>query len=198
MTAPGLLIVCSGPSGAGKGTICNLIRKEFPNIYYSISATTRRPRNGEKNGVDYFFIDKEEFIRLRKKNGFLEWALVYDNFYGTPREVIEKKIKDGEDVILEIDIQGALQIKKHYPQGVFVFILPPSICELKKRIEARGENAPEDIEKRLNCVHKEIAYISEYDYIITNDKLENAVEKLKAIIIAEKCRPQRKSLDFDN
>ncbi|MEW6623180.1 MAG: guanylate kinase [Bacillota bacterium] len=197
MNTPGLLIVISGPSGAGKGTLCNLIKKEFPNIYYSISATTRSPREGERHGVDYLFISKEEFLALKDKNGFLEWALVYDNLYGTPKKLVEENIQKGRDVILEIDIQGALQVKKQYAGGVFIFVVPPSLSELKRRIEKRGKDSPEDIMKRMNSVHEELSYVTEYDYVIVNEKIETAVAKLKSIIIAEKCKPQRRKIEFD-
>ncbi len=196
MNTPGLLIVISGPSGAGKGTLCNLIKKEFPNIYYSISVTTRKPRQGEKDGVDYFFMSKEEFIELKDANGLLEWAEVYGNYYGTPKKKVEENIEAGKDVILEIDIQGALKVKKQFPEGVFIFIVPPSISELKRRIEARGKDSPEDISKRLSCAHDELSYVSEYDYVIVNDKLETAVAKLKSIINAEKCKPHRRKISF--
>ncbi|WP_028307420.1 guanylate kinase [Desulfitibacter alkalitolerans] len=197
MNTPGLLIVISGPSGAGKGTLCNLIKKEFPNIYYSISATTRSSRQGERHGVDYLFMSREEFLELREANGFLEWAEVYGNFYGTPRSKVEENIAEGKDVILEIDIQGALHVKKQYPEGVFIFIVPPSIRELKRRIESRGQDSPEDISKRLKSAHTELAYVSEYDYVIVNDKIETAIAKLKSIITAEKCRPQRRKINFE-
>lgn len=191
-----MLIVISGPSGAGKGTLCNLIKKEFPDIYYSISVTTRKPRQGEKDKVDYFFISKEDFLKLKEEKGLLEWAEVYGNYYGTPRKMVEDNIANGKDVILEIDIQGALQVKKQFSEGVFIFIVPPSINELKRRIEIRGKDSPEDISKRLSCAHDELSYVSEYDYVVVNDKLENAVVKLKSIIIAEKCRPHR-NINFD-
>ncbi len=197
MSTPGLLIVISGPSGAGKGTLCNLIKKEFPSIYYSISATTRNPRQGETQGVDYLFMSREEFLTLKENNGLLEWAEVYGNFYGTPKSMVEENIASGKDVILEIDIQGALHIKKQYPEGVFIFIVPPSIGELKRRIERRGQNSPEDISRRLKSAQTELAYVSEYDYVIVNDKIETAIAKLKSIITAEKCRPQRRKINFE-
>lgn len=197
MNTSGLLIVISGPSGAGKGTLCSLIKKEFPNVYYSISATTRSPRQGEVDGTDYLFINKEKFFKLKEENGLLEWAEVYGNYYGTPRALVEKNIEEGTDVILEIDIQGALQVKKQFPEGVFIFIVPPSIGELKRRIENRGQNSPEDIQNRLKSVHRELSYVSEYDYVVVNDKIETAIAKLKSIITAEKCRPQRRQIDFD-
>ena len=197
MNTRGLLIVISGPSGAGKGTLFNLMKKYFPDTYYSISATTRSPRQGERDGVDYFFMSREEFLELRDTDGFLEWAEVYGNYYGTPRSKVEESIAQGRDVILEIDIQGALHVKKQHPQGVFVFIVPPSIQELRRRIESRGQNSPEDMLKRLESAQAELAYVSEYDYVVINDEIEAATTKLKSIIIAEKCRPQRKIIKFE-
>ena len=197
MNTLGLLIVVSGPSGTGKGTLCSLIRKDFTNLYSSISATTRNPRQGEISGVDYLFMSKEEFLEIRDSNGFLEWAEVYDNYYGTPRSKVEENIVQGIDVLLEIDIQGALYVKKQYPEGVSIFIAPPSISELKQRIEGRGKDSPEAILKRLKSAHAELAYASEYDYVIVNDDLETALAKLKSIIIAEKCKPQRREVKFE-
>ena len=194
MNTPGLLVVISGPSGAGKGTLCNLIKKDFPDMYYSISATTRNPRQGEIHGVDYLFMSKEEFLELRDANGCLEWAEVYGNYYGTLRSQVEDNIAQGKDVILEIDIQGALHVKKQYPEGIFIFIVPPSIEELRRRIESRGKDSPETIAKRMKSAHAELAYVSEYDYVIVNDEIETAATKLKSVIIAEKCRPHRRTI----
>jgi len=197
VNTPGLLIVISGPSGAGKGTLCNLMKNYFPDAYYSISATTRSPRHGEKHGVDYFFMSTEEFLELRDADGCLEWAEVYGNYYGTPKSNVEESIAQGRDVILEIDIQGALHVKKQYPEGVFIFIVPPSIEELRRRIETRGQNSPEDMSKRLKSAQEELAYVSEYDYVIVNDEIETATEKLRSIIIAEKCKPHRREIKFE-
>ncbi len=196
MSRQGLLIVISGPSGAGKGTLCNIIKRDFPDIFSSISATTRNPRRGEKNGVDYLFVSEEEFLKAKDENDFLEWARVYGNYYGTPKKIVQEKLEQGIDVILEIDIQGALQIKKRYPQGIFIFIVPPSMQELKKRIESRGKDSPQDILKRLSCADKELSYVSEYDYIVVNDQLDKASEKLKSIINAQRCRPYREKINF--
>jgi len=195
--APGLLIVLSGPSGAGKGTLCKALREQMPELKYSISATTRAPRAGEVEGVNYYYITKEKFDEMLAQGEFLEWAKVYDNYYGTPKKQVMESLERGEDIILEIDIQGAMQIKKHYPKGVFIFILPPSIRELEKRITNRGTDSEEVIKKRLSCVQEELAYVSEYDYVVINDEVQTAVEKLKAIIIAEKCRPQRKPFNLE-
>lgn len=191
MTASGLLIVLSGPSGAGKGTLCQELRKEMPHLHYSVSVTTRPPRPGEVEGVNYHYITKEKFEQMLANNEFLEWAKVYDNYYGTPKKKVMEVLERGEDIILEIDIQGAMQIKKQFPEGVFIFIVPPSLQELEKRIIKRGTDSAEVIKKRLSCVLDELSYVSEYDYIVVNDEVPKAVEKLKAIIVAEKCRPQR-------
>lgn len=192
--SPSLLIVLSGPSGAGKGTLSKFLVKEMPNIYYSISVTTRPKRSEEREGKNYFFVDQDTFEDMIKKEEFLEWANVYGNYYGSPKENIKKQLTKGKDVLLELDIQGALQIKKQIPEGVFIFIVPPSINELRKRIEKRGTDAKEDIEKRLQCVYDELGYVSEYDYVIVNDNINSALEKLKAIITAEKCRSYRKKI----
>ncbi|WP_227767001.1 guanylate kinase [Zhaonella formicivorans] len=197
MQAPGLLIVLSGPSGAGKGTLCQALRAQMPELKYSVSATTRQPRAGEVEGINYYYITKEKFDEMLAQGEFLEWARVYDNYYGTPKKQVMESLERGEDIILEIDIQGAMQIKKQYPKGVFIFIVPPSIRELEKRITGRGTDSEEVIKKRLSCVQQELTYVSEYDYVVVNDEVQTAVEKLKAIIIAEKCRPQRKAFSLE-
>jgi len=191
----GLLIVLSGPSGAGKGTLCKLLREEMPELEYSVSVTTRAPRAGEKEGVNYYYIDKETFEQMIVNNELLEWAKVYDNYYGTPKKQVLEHLRQGKDIILEIDIQGAMNIKKQYPKGVFIFIVPPSIQELENRITKRGTDSVEAIKKRLSCACEELSYVTEYDYVIVNDTVENAIEKLKAVIIAERCRPQRKKME---
>jgi guanylate kinase len=191
----GLLIVISGPSGAGKGTLCKELRDAMPELNYSVSVTTRAPRVGEKEGINYYYIDKTKFEEMIAENELLEWAKVYDNYYGTPKKQVMEYIEQGEDIVLEIDIQGAMNIKKQYPQGVFVFIVPPSIRELEERITKRGTESAESIKKRLSCASEELSYVTEYDYVVVNDSLTKAAEKLKAIIVAEKCRPQRKKLE---
>lgn len=187
----GLLVVVSGPSGTGKGTLCKELRRQVPELQYSISVTTRPPRPGEKDGVNYYYLSKEKFEEMLANDEFLEWAKVYDNYYGTPKKKVMEVLEKGEDILLEIDIQGALQIMKQFPQGVFIYIVPPSIEELERRIVNRGTDSAEVIKKRLSCVEEELSYMSEYDYIVVNDEVEKAVEKLKAIIVAEKCRPER-------
>lgn len=180
----GLLIVISGPSGAGKGTICReLIRNADVDV--SISETTRAPREGEIHGKNYFFVSKENFLKKVQGNGFLEYAEVYGNYYGTPKNFIEEKIQSGRDVILEIDIQGALQVKEKYPEGIFIFILPPSMAELKNRIVHRGSETEESFNRRFGNAYKEISYIDKYDYCVINDEVNNAAKKVKIIIEAE-------------
>lgn len=187
----GLLVVISGPSGSGKGTICKRLIEDLDNVQVSVSATTRKPRLGEIEGVNYFFIDEETFINRINNDDFLEFAKVYGNFYGTPRQEVLKSLEKGKDVILEIDTQGALNVKKSYPKGVFIFILPPSIKELKSRIEGRGTDSKEAIIKRMDCVIEELNNALKYDYVVLNDEVEEAVRKIKEIISAEKNRAVR-------
>ncbi|MBN1038134.1 MULTISPECIES: guanylate kinase [Clostridium] len=187
----GLLIVISGPSGAGKGTICKELLEKNDNLLLSVSATTRSPRNGEIDGVNYHFLCKEDFITRIEKNDFLEHAEVYGNYYGTPKSNVDKMLESGRDVILEIDIQGALKVKENTEEGVFIFILPPSMEELKQRIINRGSETPESLMKRFKSAYKEINFVSKYNYAVVNDEVDIAVEKLEAIILAEKCRVDR-------
>lgn len=186
----GLLLVISGPSGAGKGTICKELIKRN-NFWLSVSATTRAPRDGEIDGQNYYFFKKEQFLDKIKDDDFLEYAEVYGNYYGTPKSNVIEKLEEGKDVILEIDIQGALRIKETYPEGVFIFILPPSMEELKNRIIKRGSETPESLMTRFKSAYKEINYVSKYNYAVVNDKLEEAVRKIESIIIAEKCSVER-------
>ena len=188
----GVLLVLSGPSGTGKGTVCKVVRDSLgDNLAYSISATTRKPRTGEEYGREYFFFSKEEFEALRDQTGFLEWAQGYDNYYGTPRAFVEEVLASGRDCILEIDPQGALQVRKATSEAVLVFIAPPSLEELRARLTGRGTEAPEEVEKRLSCAEAELAYSNQYDYLIVNDEVEKAAEKMKAILMAERCRTNR-------
>jgi len=188
MIHKGLLIIVSGPSGAGKGTICKELIGRDDSIVVSVSATTRKPRNGEVDGLSYHFLDRDRFKSLIKEDGFLEHACVYDNYYGTPKKFVIEQITTGKNVLLEIDIQGAIQVKKKYPEGIFVFVLPPSMQTLKERIVGRGSETPESLEMRLSSAYSEIELIKNYDYFIVNDTVCHATDILQAIITAEKCR----------
>ncbi|MEG1286532.1 MAG: guanylate kinase [Clostridium sp.] len=187
----GVLIVISGPSGAGKGTICKALLEKHKDLYLSVSATTRLPRVGEVEGVNYYFITREKFQSQIRENGFLEHAEVYGNCYGTPKANVEQMLEDGKDVILEIDIQGALKVKENFNEGVFIFILPPSMKELKQRIIKRGSETKESLMTRFKSAYQEINYISKYNYAVVNDTVEVAAGKVEAIIAAEKCRVDR-------
>ena len=181
----GKLFVLSGPSGAGKGTICKRLLEETDKLDLSISMTTRKPRVGEIEGVSYFFTEKEIFEEHIRDGNLLEYATVYGNYYGTPRKPVLDKLAAGIDVILEIDMQGALKVKESYPEGIFIFILPPSMAELRKRLTGRGTETEEAIELRLGAALRELSYIDKYDYCVVNGVLEEAVARVKAIVVAE-------------
>ncbi len=191
MNKKGLLIVVSGPSGAGKGTICKAILEQHPHIQLSVSVTTRPPREGEVEGINYFFKSEEEFLAMVENGEFLEYAKVFDSYYGTPKKYVKDKLLLGQDVILEIDIQGALKVKDKFEEGVFIFIVPPSMKELKRRIVNRGTESQESIVKRFQSAYQELNFISRYNYVVVNDTIEEATRKIEAIIIAEKCRVDR-------
>lgn len=191
MRKKGLLIVISGPSGAGKGTICKRLLDGNPQIKGSISATTRKPRQGEVDGSNYFFTDVDAFKRMIEEDELLEYAKVYDNFYGTPKKYVLDNLESGNDVLLEIDIDGALQIKEKFKEGVFVFILPPSLEELKNRIVNRGTETEEDINKRYSAALDEINQVIKYDYAVVNDNVDRAIGDIEAILRAESCRSLR-------
>ncbi len=185
-----LLIVISGPSGAGKGTVVNNLINDG-NYALSISATTRAPRSGEKEGVSYFFKSVDEFKKLINDNKLLEYAKFCDNYYGTPSEYVNNKMADGKNVILEIEVQGALQVKKNAPGAVLIFLIPPSLKELRKRLEERGTETQEVIEQRLKRAEEEIEYIDNYDYVVVNDTVIQATEDIKKIVKAEKLKTKR-------
>lgn len=190
MERKGLLLVISGPSGAGKGTLCRALLKSDPALSLSISVTTRSPRPGEVDGTDYFFMEKDSFEKMIKDGQFLEWAFVYGNYYGTPFEFVQESLRLGKDILLEIDIQGALQVKEKFPEAVLIFIAPPSLSVLEARLVSRGADSKEEIRKRLSSTAGEMALARQYDYVVINDKVARAVKNIKAIITAEKSRPR--------
>lgn len=190
MNKKGLLIIISGPSGSGKGTIVKeLIKNE--QYYVSISLTTRTPRIGEEEGIHYFFRSQEEFFKLRDNNELLEWAEFCGNFYGTPKSNVEKKLEEGKNVILEIEVQGALKVKQMYPESVFIFVVPPSMDELRNRLINRGTEKHSVIEERLTRAREEIKLMDRYDYIVVNDVLLMAVSNINTIVKAEHLKSQR-------
>ncbi len=184
----GRLFVISGPSAVGKGTIVDNIIKASDDVSLSVSATTRAPRDGETEGVSYFFMSEEEFKSKIDEGGFLEYANVHGNYYGTPKAPVEECLSAGRDVILEIDVQGAMQVMRSYGGAIGIFILPPSIEELRSRIENRGTESAEDIELRMSRALDEIGHIGSYDYFVVNDDLREAVDTVRAIMTSERCR----------
>lgn len=187
----GLLIVLSGPSGSGKNTVCDEVKKKNFNIWESISMTSRKPRKGEVDGKSYYFVSAEEFEKNIKEDNMLEYAEFAGNYYGTPRKSVQEHLDNGEDVILVIEIQGALQIKKKIPHALFVFLLPPSMRELKRRLVERKTESSEKIMERFETAYKEINELSKYNYVIVNDDIKSAALKLDSIIRAERCRVDR-------
>lgn len=192
----GLLLVVSGPSGTGKGTICKKMVEMNDAIKLSVSATTRQPRLGEKEGISYYFKTREEFEKMVENGEFLEHAMIYDNYYGTPKQAIVDQLDAGVDVILEIEMQGAKQIREVCPDAVFVFILPPSLDELKHRIVGRGTETKEQIEKRFNSAYNEIKLLGDYDYFIFNNIVDKSAEEIFEIIKSEKSRVARYKKDI--
>lgn len=190
----GLLLVVSGPSGAGKGTICKSLMAKYPGAHLSVSATTRQPRPGEVEGESYYFISEEMFRSMIAEDGFIEWACFCQNYYGTPKKKVEEKLAEGKDVILEIEVQGAMQVRSEYPEAVFVFVTPPSLAELRNRLAGRGTEKPEVIEERLKTALWEYSNIEKYNYILENDDVDSATDRLISIIEAEKQRTERNAL----
>lgn len=188
----GILFVLSAPSGGGKSTILKRVMAELPGLIFSVSHTTRSPRPGEKDGRDYHFVSRDAFLAIqqRQPSGFLEWAEVHGNLYGTSREEVERHLQAGRDVVLDIDVQGAMQVLKAV-DPVTVFITPPSLGELEHRLRGRGTESEENLALRLDNAKKELSLRDRYDYLIVNDQLPDAVESLRAVIIAERCRHQR-------
>ena len=190
MDSTGQLFVLSGPSGVGKSSLRTGVRKRFPELAYSISHTTRAPRQGESEGRDYHFVSLETFLAMKEAGAFVESAQVHGNYYGTSRTQLEKHLNDRRDLLLEIDVQGARQVKEHFPRACFIFVLPPDRETLKKRLNERGTEQGGDVEARLDNASRELGEASWYDYLIINDVLEEAVEALAAIILSTRCRRQ--------
>ncbi|MFC4100986.1 guanylate kinase [Paenibacillus xanthanilyticus] len=187
----GLLIVLSGPSGVGKGTVCSVLRHKQSDLVYSVSATTRSPRQGEIDGINYFFKTREQFQDMIARDALLEHAEYVGNYYGTPRDFVERTLASGKDVILEIEVQGALKVKEKFPEGVFIFLLPPSLDVLKQRIVGRGTENAEVIDHRMTVAEQEMSLIRYYDYAVVNDEIDAACHRIQSIITAEHCRKDR-------
>lgn len=190
MIKEGVLLIISGPSGSGKGTIVNELIKN-PQYYLSISLTTRKPRIGEEEGIHYFFRTEEYFLNLINNNELLEWANFCGNYYGTPKSDIEQKLKEGKNVILEIEVQGAFKAKEIYPDSIFIFVVPPSMDELNKRLVNRGTEQHSIIKERINRAVEEIKLMNKYDYIVVNDALLTAVNNINTIVKAEQLKSKR-------
>ena len=182
MTRKGILIVVSGFSGAGKGTLMKELVRTYENYALSVSMTTRSPRPGEEEGKEYFFVSEEEFKEKLEQDGLIEYANYCGNYYGTPREYVERQLEKGKDVILEIEIQGALKIKEKFPTALLIFVMPPDAAELKKRLEGRGTESPEVIAQRICRAREEAVGIEEYDFLIINDRLEECVKEMHVLI----------------
>lgn len=187
----GLLVVLSGPSGSGKGTVLKQAMCSNPNIEVSVSVTTRAPREGEIDGVNYYFLAPEAFQTLLAEDGLLEWAEFCGNFYGTPRDKIEQRLNEGKDVVLEIEVQGAMKVRAAFPDAVLIFNLPPSLKELKERLTGRKTEPPEVVEKRMSTAVWELSQAENYDYVIVNDNVEDAANAFLSILSSEKCKTAR-------
>ena len=191
MNKENILIVVAGPSGVGKGTVCARLFADMDNLEFSVSATTRNAREGEVDAINYFFVSHDKFDTMIADNEFLEYANVFDNKYGTPKEYVMSKLDSGRDVLLEIDVQGAVMVMDTYKDAIFIFIVPPSIGELKKRLTNRGTESEEQLALRLNKAKEEIGYAERFDYIVVNDQVEEAASEIVSIITGEKCRKER-------
>ncbi|HET7875824.1 MAG TPA: guanylate kinase [Methylomirabilota bacterium] len=196
MKRRGTLVVVSAPSGAGKTTLCHEVRSLVPDLHYSVSYTTRAPRPGEVNGVDFHFVSTAEFGAMRDRDEFAEWAEVHGHLYGTPAKVLEGVLARGLDILLDIDTHGARQLRQRYPEAVSVFIMAPSMAELEARLRERKSDAPNEIARRLSRARDEITAWRQYDYLIINRDVKEAVDQLATIIQAERCRTSRLTLKF--
>lgn len=184
----GLLFVLSGPSGVGKNTVLDELFKDFDEVSYSVSATTRQRREGEVEGENYFFISEDKFKEMEADDGFIESAVVHGHYYGTPKKFVDQKLDKGEDIILEIDTQGAKQVREKYPEAVYIFLLPPSLEELENRLDKRGSENNKSKNIRLKNARQELKEVHNYDYEVINDSLSDAVKEIKKIILKEQKR----------
>ena len=187
----GLLIVFSGPSGTGKDTVLDMFLRETDMVKKSVSATTRAPREGERDGVDYRFLTREQFLSLVERGEMLEYAEYVGNYYGTPLEYVQEMTEQGKDVFLEIEVQGALQVKRRMPDGVFIFLAPPNLRELESRIVNRGTDSEEVIAKRMQQAREELQLMTQYDYVVENDSVDKAVKRIQTILDAEHLKTDR-------
>lgn len=187
----GILFILSGPSGVGKGTVRKALFEKSTDLQYSISMTTRNPREGEQDGVDYFFKSKEEFESMIKEGKLIEWAEYVGNYYGTPKSYVEETLESGKDVFLEIEVKGALQVRENFPQGVFVFLIPPSLEELKNRIINRGTETEASVSNRLQAARAEIEMMDAYDYVVVNEEVDLAVDRIQSIVKSEHSKRER-------
>ena len=189
----GQLFVFSAPSGAGKSTIINALKKEIDDLGYSISHTTRKPRGAEEDGIDYHFENKQKFNKMIKEGAFVEWARIYNDYYGTSFSSLKSQTSLGLDILMDLDSQGAINIKKHFKNSVLIYLLPPSLAVLKKRLKERGTDDQSIIKMRMEKASDEIKNCKRYDYVIINDDLKRATERAKAIVMAERCRINRQA-----
>jgi len=197
MKRDGVLVVVSGFSGAGKGTLLKRLMEKYDDYVFSISMTTRAPRVGESDGREYFFRTKEVFEQTIQEDGFIEYASYCDNYYGTPKEYVESQLREGKNVLLDIEVQGAMNIRKKYPSALIIYVLPPSVKELRKRLEGRGTESKEVIDKRIRRAKEEAEFIDAYDYILINDDLDSCVEELHRVIMAAHNTPLN-NMEFIN
>ncbi len=187
-TKKGILFIISGPSGVGKGTVREGVLRDIPDLLFSVSVTTRKRRPHEVDGKDYIFIDEVRFKEMIKNNELLEWAVVYGNYYGTPKEFIEDALREKKDVLLEIDIQGARKVREKYPDAVSIFIAPPTLEELTNRLKRRATETEEEFKKRIEKAEREMEEAIDYDYLVVNDKIDDAIMQVKCIIVSERCK----------